>query len=136
MHSDAFPNADPTVGAEIEQTLLRTIDLWNAHDIDGFLTGYEDAPTTCFVRADHVLRGFAAIRDMYVSSYAAGDGGKMGRLSLDTLETRKIGFDHAFAIGRFHLTRSAEQGGDASGYFSLLLRKIGEDWKIIVDHTP
>lgn len=129
-------NAAPSIGAEIEQALRRTIDFWNAHDIDGFLTGYEAAPTTCFVRTDHVLHGFAAIRDMYVGSYATGDRGKMGRLSFDALETRSVGPDHAFAIGRFHLMRPPEQGGDASGYFSLLLRKTGEGWKIIVDHTP
>jgi ketosteroid isomerase-like protein len=31
--------------------------------------------------------------------------------------------------------RSAEGGGDASGKFTLVLRKTAQGWKIILDHT-
>jgi ketosteroid isomerase-like protein len=41
----------------------------------------------------------------------------------------------ATVVGRFHLTRKPEGGGDASGIFSLVLQKQSGEWLIILDHT-
>jgi ketosteroid isomerase-like protein len=46
-----------------------------------------------------------------------------------------LGPDHAVVVGKFHLTRNAAGGGDASGIYSLILEREPEGWRIIVDHT-
>ena len=46
-----------------------------------------------------------------------------------------MGADYAMVIGRFHLARKREAGGEASGIFTLLFHKTGQGWKIILDHT-
>jgi ketosteroid isomerase-like protein len=38
-------------------------------------------------------------------------------------------------LGKFFLTRSAAGGGDATGQFTLVLRKTKQGWKIVHDHT-
>jgi ketosteroid isomerase-like protein len=59
----------------------------------------------------------------------------MGKLEFTGLEVMLLGSGYASAIGRFRLARSAEGGGDASGLFTLLLRRTPQGWKIILDHT-
>jgi ketosteroid isomerase-like protein len=39
------------------------------------------------------------------------------------------------ATGQFSLKRTAAGGGDASGRFTLVLKRMGAGWKIIHDHT-
>jgi hypothetical protein len=40
--------------------------------------------------------------------------------------------DHFFVIGKFMLQRKV---GDASGHFTLILRRINGVWKIVSDHS-
>jgi uncharacterized protein (TIGR02246 family) len=109
---------------------------WSRGDLDAFMSGYEDAPTTTFVGAAKVTKGFKQIRDSYHARYAAEGHNKMGTMSVTDLEVRMLGQDYALAIGKWNLTRTAEEGGNASGYFTLTLRKTGAGWRIVVDHTP
>jgi hypothetical protein len=46
-----------------------------------------------------------------------------------------LGHDFASVLGRFHLERSEVAGGAARGIFTLLLKRSGESWTIILDHT-
>ena len=43
--------------------------------------------------------------------------------------------DYAAVIGRFHLDRSQEAGGESSGIFTLLFHRTAQGWKVILDHT-
>jgi ketosteroid isomerase-like protein len=56
-------------------------------------------------------------------------------LTFSGLEIRMLGTDYASVIGHFHLDRTKEAGGEASGIFTLLFKKTAEGWKIIQDHT-
>ena len=51
------------------------------------------------------------------------------------IEVRALGKGYAVAHGRFGLKRTAAGGGDASGRFTLVLRKTKSGWKIIHDHS-
>ena len=42
---------------------------------------------------------------------------------------------YAVVLGHYHLDRSKKGGGNADGFFSLVLEKTDAGWKIIVDHT-
>jgi ketosteroid isomerase-like protein len=59
----------------------------------------------------------------------------MGTLKFSGLDVRPLGSDYAAVIGRFHLDRAAEAGGESAGTFTLLFHKTGQGWKIILDHT-
>ena len=105
---------------------------WNRGDIDSFMRGYEDSPQTTFL-GKSVEHGYAAILARYKRAYANKEA--MGTLEFSDLEVRMLGQDYAAVTGKYHLTRSAAAGGDASGVFSLVWEKTAEGWKTILDHT-
>lgn len=117
----------------IRAELAREVAAWNAGDLDGFLAGYERAPTTLFVGRAKLYRGWDAIAAMYKQHYP--DRRKMGALRFTDLEVRPLGPDHAVAVGRFELARPAADGGPASGWFTLTWHKSAAGWRIILDHT-
>jgi ketosteroid isomerase-like protein len=56
----------------------------------------------------------------------------MGKLEFQLISVKPLNTNHYFVIGKWHLTRTV---GDASGYFTLLFRKINGEWKAIADHS-
>lgn len=105
---------------------------WNRADIEAFMQGYERSDELAFVGTE-VQRGFDDVKARYYRKY--GDPAKMGKLQFSDFEVRILTADTATVIGRFHLTRTAEGGGDASGIFSLVFLKTAEGWKVVHDHT-
>ena len=59
----------------------------------------------------------------------------MGALTFSEIDVRPLGTEFALAHGKFSLKRTASGGGDASGRFTLVLRKTKAGWKIIHDHS-
>jgi uncharacterized protein (TIGR02246 family) len=105
---------------------------WNKGDIDDFMKGYKDSPDTTFI-GKTIQRGYQPILARYKAAYATPDA--MGKLTFSELDIRMLGPDHAVVVGKFHLTRNAAGGDDASGIYSLILEREAEGWRIIVDHT-
>ena len=116
------------------RTLLKDSEAaWNRRDLVAFASYYEDAPTTTFIGREVVRGGTAAILDRYRRAYPTAEA--MGTLTFSEIEVRPLADGVALAIGRFHLARTAAGGGDASGRFTLVLRRTAAGWKIIHDHT-
>jgi uncharacterized protein (TIGR02246 family) len=118
--------------AAIKQVLLDQQAAWNRGDIDAFMRGYLDSPETTFI-GKTISHGYQPILDRYRKSYSSRTA--MGTLEFSELSVRMLGNDHAVATGRYHLTRTAEGGGDASGIFSLVFERETDGWRIILDHT-
>ena len=116
----------------IRRVLSDQVQAWNGHDIDAFMNGYEDSPNTIFM-GKTFQRGYQAVRRRYRDRYSTPE--KMGKLMFSDLSVNLLGADYASVTGAFHLTRSVTAGGNASGVFSLLLRRTAAGWKIILDHT-
>lgn len=105
---------------------------WNRGDIDAFMEGYERSDKIAFVGTE-VLHGYDAVKARYHRKY--GDRAKMGTLQFSDFEVRLLTDETAVVIGRFHLTRSEEGGGDASGIFTVVFLKTDQGWKVVHDHT-
>jgi uncharacterized protein (TIGR02246 family) len=105
---------------------------WNRGDVDAFMSGYESSDSTTFVGAT-ITRGYRQVLENYRRRYPTKE--KMGRLTFSSIEVTPLGAEFASVIGKFHLERTAEAGGPASGIFTLLFRKTASGWKIILDHT-
>ena len=116
----------------IEQVLHDQQEAWNRGDIDTFMRGYLDSPDTTFI-GKTISHGYQPILERYKKGYASRAA--MGTLDFSEITVRMLGNDHAVVTGRYHLTRTAEGGGDASGIFSLIFEKEADGWRIIVDHT-
>ncbi len=108
------------------------VQAWNRGDLEAFMTGYEDSPETTFVGSE-VRKGYQSVLERYRRDYP--DRARMGVASFSDIEVRIVREDVAIVIGRFALERPAEQGGAASGIFTLVFAKRGEGWRILLDHT-
>jgi uncharacterized protein (TIGR02246 family) len=121
--------------AEAPETAVRAVldaqvKAWNEGDLPSFVRTY--SAETIFV-GKQVTRGNANVLQRYQRNYPTRE--RMGTLSFRDVEVRMLGTDHASVLGRFHLQRDAAHGGTAEGIFTLLLRRTGKTWTIILDHT-
>lgn len=127
------PGVGPTAAADAEaiiDALERSAQGWNRKDLDAFMQPYADEAT--FVGARGLVRGRAAIRESYATSWFAA-GRDPGQLRFADIEVRMLGRDHALAVGRFSVDLP---GGDtAAGMFSLTLRRTPDGWSILHDHS-
>ncbi len=137
----AMQNAGKTGGSpaplsrqqnEVEKVVLAQEKAWNAGDLTGYLALFKDAPDTEAVLSGPV-RGMANIRAAYQANYPGRD--KMGLLEQSEVEVRALGEDHALASGKYHLSRSRKNGGDADGVFWEIFEKADGRWQIVFSAT-
>jgi ketosteroid isomerase-like protein len=121
-----------SVEAAIGAVLDAQQGAWNRGDVEAFMSGYEASDATTFVGAT-ITRGYRQVLENYHRRYPTKE--KMGRLMFSELEVKPLGKEYASVIGKWHLDRATEAGGDAGGIFTLLFRKTANGWKIILDHT-
>jgi len=121
------------VGAEIRAVLAAQESAWNRADVAAFMEGYEKSDDLTFSGSSGVIRGWQNVLERYRRRYPGAAA--MGKLRFSDIEVRLVGSEAALVLGQFHLTRTKEAGGDASGHFSLVFRKTLSGWRIIHDHT-
>jgi uncharacterized protein (TIGR02246 family) len=120
-------------GDEIRMILANSEAMWNRGDLVAFVSYYEDDPETTFVGREVVRGGRKAILERYRQRYPNRDA--MGTLTFSEIAVRPLAPDLALTTGKYDLKRTAAGGGDASGRFTLVLRKTAGGWKIIHDHS-
>lgn len=118
---------------EVRAVLTHSQDAWNRGDLAAFASYYDDSPETTFVGRDVVKGGVQAILNRYRKAYPSQEA--MGTLTFSNVAVRMLAPEVALVTGEYHLTRTPAGGGDASGKYTLILRKTAAGWKIIHDHT-
>ena len=116
----------------IRSVLDKQVVDWNRGDLDAFATGYKNSPDILFM-GSKISRGYAQMLDTYRKGYSTRE--KMGTLSFTGLEVQSLDANFATVTGNFHLERSAAGGGNADGYFLLVMEKTPAGWKIVRDDT-
>ncbi len=105
---------------------------WNRGDLDAFATGYKNSPDILFIGRT-VEHGYAGMLAGYKAHYPTPEA--MGKLGFIDLAVQALDERFATTTGHFHLQRSAKGGGDADGFFLLVLEKTAGGWKIVRDDT-
>ena len=118
-------------GERIRFILDRQIECWNNADIECFMEAYWKSDSLKFIGSEGVIYGWGSTLQRYKLKYP--DPEAMGQLRFEILSMENIGADGFYVVGKFHLSR--EELEDLDGFFSLLWRKIGSDWRIVADHT-
>ncbi len=114
----------------IRNILADQISFWNKGDIPGFMQGYWNSDSLVFVGKNGPTYGYNNTLRNYQKNYPNKD--YIGILNFDILSVQPMEKDHFFVIGKFILQRKV---GDASGHFTLILRRINGVWKIVSDHS-
>ena len=116
------------------QTLMKESEAaWNRGDLPAFASYYEDSPDTTFMGKEIVRGGTKAILERYQRAYPTPES--RGTLTFSEIRVRPLADGLALVTGRFDLKRTREGGGDASGHYTLIVRRTRAGWKIIHDHT-
>jgi uncharacterized protein (TIGR02246 family) len=129
--------ASPAAAARsaIEAVLASSAAAWSAGDLDRFMQSYEHAPDTVYISGSQVVHGYDAIRARYAARFGGGDRLAMGALTVDIVDFRMMGPNHAWVLGKFHLHRDAAHGGDAEGPTTLVFARGAAGWRIVADHS-
>ncbi len=133
MAASTFLRAQNTPEAQaIRAVLDKQVVDWNRGDLESFATGYKNSPDILFM-GSKISRGYAQMLDTYRNGYATKE--KMGTLNFTALEVQPLDEHFATVTGNFHLERTAAGGGNADGYFLLVVEKTPAGWKIVRDAT-
>jgi uncharacterized protein (TIGR02246 family) len=127
----AFGDTPRDTAADVRAVLDAQEAAWNRGDLDTFMAGYWKDDRLTFYSGDTITRGWKATFDRYRKRYQA-DGKEMGRLQFRDVTVEPLG-DAAVARGRWHLMM--KDGKTPNGLFTLILRKIDGQWRIVHDHT-
>ena len=129
----AVAQSAPTPEAQAIITVLsKSAEDWNRGDLDAFATSYKNSPDIVFMGRT-IQHGYAQMLARYKSAYPAPAA--MGTLSFTQLAVQLLDARFATVTGNFHLERTAVGGGNANGYFLLVVESTPAGWKIIRDST-
>jgi ketosteroid isomerase-like protein len=116
--------------ADIRAVLDAQADAWNRGDLEGYMQGYWKSDSVRFVTSRGISRGWQAMLDRYRRGYP--DAASMGRLRFEDVVVDIAGDSAASVFGCWRLTRRSDAPW---GYFTLLLRRTADGWRIVHDHT-
>jgi len=102
---------------------------WNAGNIEAFMEGYWKSDSLMFI-GSAITHGWDSTIAGYRKKYP--DTETMGKLDFTFYDFKFVGNDACLVTGKYHLKRTADE---PAGMFTLLLRKIDNNWVIVYDHT-
>ena len=103
---------------------------WNNNDIDEFMNGYFSSEKLVFSGKSGPVYGWKSTKERYLAKYNSKE--LMGNLKFDIDNIFLVKRGVAILLGKFYLKREI---GDASGFFTLVFKKVKGKWYIISDHT-
>lgn len=114
----------------IKQVLEKQLQGWNKGNIEEYMKGYWQSDSLMFIGKNGPKWGYKTTLENYKKGYP--DTAAMGKLQFDLLQLKKLAVDYYYVTGKWALKRSV---GDVQGYFTLLFRKIKNNWVIVSDHS-
>jgi ketosteroid isomerase-like protein len=121
-----------TEAQAILTALNKSADDWNRGDLGAFATSYKNSPDILFMGRT-IQHGYAQMLARYKTAYPTPAA--MGTLSFTQFEVQPLDEHFATVTGHFHLERTAGGGGNADGYFLLVVEHTHTGWKIVRDDT-
>ncbi len=123
---------DEAIKKEIMANALKSAEYWNKGDVENYMN-------ICYPKREDVLMqssnsriyGFTKLYEMYVKVFKNEE--TRGVLSFSDIEVKVITSETVMEIGKF--TLDFKDGKKRSGYYTALLKKFPEGWRIVHDHS-
>ncbi len=115
---------------KIKKVLFAQRDGWNKGNLEEYMEGYWKSDSLKFVGKSGITYGWQKTLENYKKAYP--DKKAMGKLDFTVVKIEILGNNSAFMLGRWKLTREKDT---PQGYFTLLWKKIGGKWKVVIDHS-
>ncbi len=124
-----------SVAQSKEEAIIRSMletqrQAWNRGDIEGFMEPYWKSDSLMFIGKNGVTYGYNNTLKNYKNSYPDADA--MGTLVFDIIQVKRLSVIYFSVTGKWNLIRKI---GNLSGHFTLLVKKVGERWVIVSDHS-
>jgi len=100
---------------------------WNNGDLEKFVSYYDRTMTFC--GSSGVTRGIDNLLTRYRTKYPTSK--ERGTVTFELVDFRPLDPDSALVIGKYSLDRESP----SSGYFTLVVARVGSGLRIIHDHT-
>ncbi|HET6243591.1 MAG: nuclear transport factor 2 family protein [Bacteroidetes bacterium] len=114
---------------EIELLLNKQKNDWNKGDLEDYMKGYWKSDSLKFIGKNGITYGWEETLKRYQKSYP--NKSAMGNLDFDIISMKPMEESYFLVTGKWTITGNSS----ASGYFSLVLKKLNNQWIIIYDHS-
>lgn len=110
---------------------------WNKGDVRGFMEYYWKSDSLKFIGSKGITYGWQKTLDNYIKGYPTKEA--MGILTFTILEATQLSETNIYVIGKWELKKdtsaSSVSNKPSGGHFTLLWKKINNQWVIVADHT-
>jgi ketosteroid isomerase-like protein len=139
LSQGASPSKRPVASAKMDtqpvyEVLVKMLDRWNAHDIDGLMSVYWNSPRLLAVIDTEQFDGWENLYRSYKSEYL--NPTNMGIMNPTRVQVKLLKPDLAFGVVSW--TMKYPENAHASevvGTTTMDIQKFDSDWKIVVLHT-
>lgn len=116
---------------DISAAMAAQSKAWNTGDLNGFMDSYWKSDSLRFIGKRGVTLGWDQTLKNYQKSYP--DKAAMGTLTFKIRSHEHLGKKSVLTVGEWKLTYP--DGKEVGGYYTLIWKRFGKEWKIILDHT-
>ena len=117
---------------QVYEVLLKMLDRWNAHDIEGHLEAYWKSPELLVVVGSEQFNGWQQLHDSYVHGYPSATA--MGFIQPKRIQVRLLKPDLALALTWWSFSFPSSKQ-EVVGNSTMNLQKFDDGWKIVASHT-
>lgn len=114
----------------VKLLMTKQQEAWNRYDLNGFMEHYWKSDSLKFIGSKGLTYGWQKTLDNYKKSYPDKDA--MGQLEFNINSAELLGKNAVYVVGKWTLYKKDKNVG---GYFTLLWKKINNNWVIVADHT-
>ncbi len=114
----------------IESLMQQQEMAWNKGDIEGFMNPYWKSDSLVFIGSRGLNFGWQTVLDNYKKSYP--NTSAMGKLTFKNELYRPLNQDYYWVAGKWTLHRTNDT---LTGHYTLVWKKIKNNWFIISDHS-
>jgi uncharacterized protein (TIGR02246 family) len=119
-------------GQQVYEILLKMLDRWNAHDIEGYLEVYWKSPELLVVVDSEQFIGWQQLHDSYFNGYL--DRNAMGFIQPKRIQVRLLKPDLALALTWWSVSFPSSKQ-PVVGNSTMNVQKFDDGWKVIASHT-
>jgi uncharacterized protein (TIGR02246 family) len=117
---------------QVYEVLLKMLERWNAHDIEGHLEVYWNSPELLVVVDSEEFNGWQQLHDSYINGYP--DRNAMGFIRPTRIQVKLLKPDLALALTWWSASFSSSKQL-VMGNSTMNLQKFDGGWKIIASHS-
>ena len=119
-------------GQQVYEILLKMLDRWNAHDIDGHLEVYWNSPELLVVIDSEQFNGWQQLHDSYINGYP--DRNSMGFINPARIQVKLLKPDLALALTWWTISFPNSKQ-KVVGNTTMNLQKFDDGWKVVAAHS-